>query len=147
MKIYLRYLADPDCMQTEIKKIHLGLHGHEHICRKGFASINVQATYKANEIFTSVCAEWPGSVHDSRIWRNSSICQLLRESNANVVLLGDQGIIVACFVLHNIAKSFQDEAVLQDIQENDDIDPDMQQIRQRGLNKRQELANIIYLRL
>ncbi|RZC32534.1 DDE Tnp 4 domain containing protein [Asbolus verrucosus] len=123
------------------------------------------------------------------IWKNSSICQLLRESNANVVLLGDQGygiekclmtpyrqprtpsefsynrlfkaerviiesvldrIIVACFVLHNIAKYLKDEEVLQDIQENDfdnndndeendDIDLNMQQIRQRVLNKRQEL--------
>ncbi|RZC43332.1 DDE Tnp 4 domain containing protein [Asbolus verrucosus] len=69
-----------DCTQIEIKKIHLGLHGHEYICRKGFASINVQATCNANEIFTSVCAECPGSVHYRRIWKSSSICQLLRES-------------------------------------------------------------------
>ncbi|RZC40929.1 DDE Tnp 4 domain containing protein, partial [Asbolus verrucosus] len=33
----------------------------------------------------------PGSAHDSRIWRSITICQLLRESNANVVLLRDQG--------------------------------------------------------
>ncbi|RZB39890.1 hypothetical protein BDFB_014841, partial [Asbolus verrucosus] len=29
-----------DSTQIEIKKIHLTLHGHEYVCRKGFASIN-----------------------------------------------------------------------------------------------------------
>ena len=24
--------------------------------------------------FTSVCASWPGSIHDSRIWRESGQC-------------------------------------------------------------------------
>jgi hypothetical protein len=52
-----------DCTQIAIEKpAH---HGDEYICRKGFASINVQATCNAKEIFTSVCASWPGSVHDA----------------------------------------------------------------------------------
>ncbi|CAH1999705.1 unnamed protein product [Acanthoscelides obtectus] len=41
-------------------------------------------------MFTSVDVSWPGSVHDSRIWRNSQTrSQLINK--ANVVLLGDDG--------------------------------------------------------
>lgn len=54
-----------DCTQVEILKP--GLHGDEYICRKGYASINVQATCDASEKFTSISAEWPGSVHDARV--------------------------------------------------------------------------------
>jgi hypothetical protein len=37
-----------------------------------------------------VSAEWPGAVLDSRIWRNSHICRVLRDFN-NVGLIGDKG--------------------------------------------------------
>lgn len=49
-----------DCIQVEILKP--GLHGDEYICRKGYASINVQATCDASEKLTSISAEWLGSV-------------------------------------------------------------------------------------
>lgn len=66
------------------------LHGDEYINRKGFASINVQATCNGRNIFTSVDASWPGSVHDSRIWRNSRIFQNIRRQE-DIVLLADEG--------------------------------------------------------
>ncbi|CAH1995913.1 unnamed protein product [Acanthoscelides obtectus] len=55
---------------------HIGIlkpnrHGDEYINRKGKPTVNVQATCDATEMFTSVDVSWPGSVHDSRIWRNS----------------------------------------------------------------------------
>ncbi|XP_063912663.1 putative nuclease HARBI1 [Zophobas morio] len=78
------------CTLIRIKKIHVYRHGNEYICRKQFPALNVQATCNAEEYFTSVSAEWPGSVHDSRIWRNSSVCRVFRTFN-NAVLLGDQG--------------------------------------------------------
>ncbi|CAH1993885.1 unnamed protein product [Acanthoscelides obtectus] len=63
-------------------------HGDEYINRKGKPTLNVQATCDAREMFTSVDVSWPGSVHDSRIWRNSQTrSQLINK--ANVVLLGD----------------------------------------------------------
>ncbi|CAH2012327.1 unnamed protein product [Acanthoscelides obtectus] len=41
-------------------------------------------------MFTSVDVSWPGSVHDSRIWRNPQTrSQLINK--ANLVLLGDDG--------------------------------------------------------
>ncbi|KAJ8967661.1 hypothetical protein NQ314_002696 [Rhamnusium bicolor] len=60
-----------DCTHVEINKPTL--HGDEYINRKGYATINVQATCNAAEQFTSISAEWPGSVHDARIWRTSPI--------------------------------------------------------------------------
>jgi hypothetical protein len=51
--------------------------GDEYINRKGFPSINVQATCNAREIFTSVDCQWPGSVHDNRIFKNSSIYDII----------------------------------------------------------------------
>ncbi|CAH2003249.1 unnamed protein product [Acanthoscelides obtectus] len=44
---------------------------HEYINRKGKPTLNVQATCDSREMLTSVDVSWPGSLHDSRIWRNS----------------------------------------------------------------------------
>lgn len=48
-----------DCTHIRIEKP--GRHGDEYINRKGWPSINVQATCNAQEMFTSVDASWPGS--------------------------------------------------------------------------------------
>lgn len=77
-----------DCTHIGILKPRL--HGDEYINRKGKPTLNVQATCDAKEMFTSVDVSWPGSVHDSRIWRNSQICLELRNKD-NAVLLGDNG--------------------------------------------------------
>ncbi|CAH2017260.1 unnamed protein product, partial [Acanthoscelides obtectus] len=60
-----------DC--THIPILNPFIHANEYVNRKNFASINVQATCNSNEEFTSVDVSWPGSVHDSRIWKNSDI--------------------------------------------------------------------------
>ena len=60
-----------DCTHVRIPKFKD--YGDEYINRKGFASINVQATCNADEVFTSIDVQWPGSVHDSRILKNSEI--------------------------------------------------------------------------
>lgn len=78
-----------DCTHVRIQKPGPP-HGDEYINRKGFPSINVQATCNAREIFTSVDASWPGSVHDSRIWKNSLARQAISNS-VNCVLLADSG--------------------------------------------------------
>lgn len=77
-----------DC--THIGILKPKVHGDEYVNRKGKCTLNVQATCDANEMFTSVDVSWPGSVHDSRIWKNSQVCLKLR-SKSNAVLLGDDG--------------------------------------------------------
>lgn len=75
-----------DCTLIPIKKPHL--HGDEFICRKQYASLNVQATVNADGYFTSVDCSWAGSVHDARIWRNSSIQTIMAQQTTGALLLG-----------------------------------------------------------
>lgn len=78
-----------DCTHIPIAKP--AVHGDDYINRKGICSVNVQATCNASEVFTSIDAQWPGSVHDSRILRNSVICEVMNRGPANCVILGDSG--------------------------------------------------------
>lgn len=78
-----------DCTHILLKKPTL--HGDEYVNRKGLCSINVQATCDAYGRFTSVDCSWPGSVHDSRIWRNSDCYQIMANNDVNAILLGDDG--------------------------------------------------------
>lgn len=51
---------------------------HEHyVCRKGFHSIVLQAVCQSNLTFFDLFAGYPGSVHDARVYRNSSLCEAL----------------------------------------------------------------------
>ena len=47
-------------------------------CRKGFYSLNVQVICGHNHLIYDVVARWPGSTHDSRIFRNSSASTIRR---------------------------------------------------------------------
>lgn len=78
-----------DCTHVRISKP--SHHGDEYINRKGFCSINVQATCNAREVFTSVDAQWPGSVHDSRILKRSDVYRDMVRQRSNALLLGDIG--------------------------------------------------------
>ena len=60
-------------------------------CRKGYFSLNVQAICGPSLIFYSVVCRWPGSVHDSRIFDNSTIRDVLEDGRLPCHLLGDSG--------------------------------------------------------
>ncbi|KAJ8913775.1 hypothetical protein NQ315_002681 [Exocentrus adspersus] len=78
-----------DCTHIRITKP--SQHGDEYCNRKGYCSLNVQATCNANEEFTSIDAQWPGSVHDSRILKRSMVCAQMNNMRQNFLLLGDSG--------------------------------------------------------
>ncbi|KAI4465063.1 hypothetical protein MML48_3g00003819 [Holotrichia oblita] len=86
-----------DCTHIKIRKPVL--HGEEYFNRKGFCSINVQATCNYNECFTSVDVSWPGSVHDSRVWRNSDVFQITKSNINYAYLLGDEGYCIAPWLM------------------------------------------------
>ena len=74
-----------------------------YINRKGFYSINLLAVCDANTRFLDICVGWPGSVHDSRVFRNSSLGRRLIKENfiqAGKFIIGDAA---ACFPASTMA--------------------------------------------
>lgn len=77
---------------TQIKTLAKGIHNRELLRnRKSKIAINVQAVADANMVFTDVVVRWYGSVHDSRIWKNSKLFQHIATHKVDGLLLGDSG--------------------------------------------------------
>ncbi|XP_053390061.1 putative nuclease HARBI1 [Mercenaria mercenaria] len=53
----------------------------------------------ARFMITKVVAKWPGSVHDSRIFRESGLCRRFEEGQFDGHLLGDSGYACRQFLL------------------------------------------------
>ena len=51
---------------------------NSYFCRKGFYSLVFQAVCNERLIFIDICAAWPGSVHDARVFRTSSLGQAVQ---------------------------------------------------------------------
>lgn len=68
-------------------------HPENYINRKGFHSVVLQAACDPNMHIIDVFCGWPGSVHDSRVLKNSSLYWLATNTNTmfpgNLHLLGD----------------------------------------------------------
>jgi len=62
-----------------------------YINRKGYYSIQMQVVCDHNRKIIDFFAGYPGSVHDSRVFRNSPICNTLEEKCGPYFLLGDSG--------------------------------------------------------
>ena len=67
--------------------------------RKGYFSINVQALCDASLHFLSLVVQWPGSVHDSHIFYNSSLCAKFEGGEIGGILLGDSGYPIKRYLL------------------------------------------------
>ncbi|KAJ8278362.1 hypothetical protein GJAV_G00086800 [Gymnothorax javanicus] len=86
-----------DCTHIRIVRPS-GAHEGDFVNRKSFHSINVQMICNADCLFTNIEAKWPGSVHDSRIFRATTI-QRLSQGEFSGLLLGDKGYACQPFLL------------------------------------------------
>jgi len=80
---------------THIKIVKPKHHEVVFVNRKDFHSINVQICGNGRLMITDVVAKWPGSVHDSRILKTSSLYDKFKQQQLprlpNGVILGDSG--------------------------------------------------------
>ncbi|XP_052701843.1 putative nuclease HARBI1 [Crassostrea angulata] len=80
---------------THVRIIAPSEHESVYVNRKGFHSINTQAICDHEGRFTNIVAKWPGSNHDSFIFRGSNVGIDLEVHHRGIdvdgVLLGDSG--------------------------------------------------------
>ncbi len=86
-------------MCTHVRIDKPGEFGDDFVNRKNFPSFNVQATCNENYMFTSVDIGWPGSVHDSRIFKSSDLQRTLSTNGNSGFLLGDSGYGITPYML------------------------------------------------
>uniref|UniRef100_A0A3B3SEJ8 Putative nuclease HARBI1 n=1 Tax=Paramormyrops kingsleyae TaxID=1676925 RepID=A0A3B3SEJ8_9TELE len=134
-----------DCTQIRIKAPS-GPNEPDYVNRKGFHSIDVQVTCDASYLISNVEAKWPGSVHDSKIFRESHLHRTLEQAlcrtRARIEMTFGHlkerfqclkrlrvapdracDIIVACSILHNIAIIRRGRAPEVGVQPDDDLEP------------------------
>lgn len=88
-----------DCTHIRIRAPPQRYYPEVYINRKNFHSFNVQAACNSDCVFTDVVAAWPGSVHDSRIFKNSDIYNNISSGRMDGILLGDNGYSLTPFLL------------------------------------------------
>ncbi|XP_063316983.1 putative nuclease HARBI1 [Pelmatolapia mariae] len=76
---------------THIPIIAPSVNEGDYVNRKSFHSINVQIICDAANIITNVEAKWPGSVHDSQIFRECTLSTKFGHGEFTGYLLGDRG--------------------------------------------------------
>lgn len=76
---------------THVKVIPYRENEYIYVNRKSFHSINVQAVCDADGKFIHINAMWPGSAHDSRVFKESNLPIHLEQLTDNGYLLGDSG--------------------------------------------------------
>ena len=68
----------PRCLST-IDGTHIGKAYWNYTNRKGYTSISVQAACDYSYCFMDVVVKWAGSVHDARIFQNSSLNKMVKD--------------------------------------------------------------------
>jgi len=89
---------------TQIAITSPSINEHVYMCRKGYHSLNVQGICDARLQFINVVAKYPGSAHDSFIWRNCAVYHFMEQQeadpNANQRwILGDSAYPLSLFTM------------------------------------------------
>ncbi|KAK6037005.1 hypothetical protein COOONC_25490 [Cooperia oncophora] len=71
----------------------------DYVCRKGYHSLNVGVIVDHEMKIRWVCSRWPGSAHDSRVFKTSAIYGQLQRRQLRGVLLGDSAYASETFLL------------------------------------------------
>ncbi|XP_061186931.1 putative nuclease HARBI1 [Saccostrea echinata] len=128
---------------THVRIIAPSDHEPAYVNRKGYHSINTQAICNHKGKFTNIVAKWPGSNHDSFIFRESDIGAYLEQCKPECAAK----IIVACAVLHNIAQDRREtinDAGCDDTQDQtDEADVLLDEVAAQSINNniRQFIVN------
>ncbi|XGW20128.1 hypothetical protein V3C99_003730, partial [Haemonchus contortus] len=83
----------------------------DYICRKGYHSLNVGIVVDYEMKIRWVCAKWPGSAHDSRVFKTSLLYEQLKRGEVKGVLIGDSAYAAETFLLKplNTTRTRQEE--------------------------------------
>ena len=88
--------------------------------RKNFFSLNVQTIAASNLKIINIVARWPGSAHDSTIFRNSEICRKFQNAEMErAILVGDAGYPIQNFLMtpltvtNTIAQNLYNESLIR----------------------------------
>ncbi len=65
--------------------------GNDHVNRKRFHSLDVQAVCNPNGKFTNIVARWPGLAHDSWILKQSQLWEAFESGQIEGTILGYSG--------------------------------------------------------
>ena len=76
-----------DCSHIAIKSPRE--HEEVYVNRKGIHTVNIQTVCDAQMKILDLVAKWPGSTHDSFIWRSSGIHTMFQRNDINGWLLGE----------------------------------------------------------
>ncbi|XP_041669111.1 putative nuclease HARBI1 [Cheilinus undulatus] len=93
-----RVIGAIDCTHIPIYG-SLGENEADYVNRKNFHSLNIQMTCDHQMMVTSLVAKWLGSVHDSRIFRESALSLNLEQGLFSGVLVGDRGYACQPFLM------------------------------------------------
>ena len=88
-----------DCTHVRILKPNRADYPLEYINRKKYFSLNVQVVCDSWGIVTNLIIQWPGSVHASRIFKNSTLYHELLTGQRDGYLIADSGYALAPFCL------------------------------------------------
>lgn len=88
-----------DCTHVEIQKPPATEFPESYMNRKSYYSVNVQIICDSNSKIISLIPNWPGSVHDSRIFKSSPSYEQHLTGELSGMLLGDAGYALTPFMM------------------------------------------------